>query len=110
MAWERPNEFRKVISSIGSFTNIKGGHVYPQRIMDSEKKPIRIFLEDTLNDQRNANDPNRDWHSQNEKMVAAFKAKGYDMNYIFGEGVHADNHGGSVMPEMMRWLWRDYPK
>jgi hypothetical protein len=43
-------------------------------------------------------------------MVAAFKAKGCDMNFMYGEGVHADNHGGSVMPQMLRWLWRDYPK
>ena len=110
VAWERPDQFRKVISGIGSFTNIRGGHVYPQLIRDSEKKPIRVFLEDTLNDNRNANNPNRDWHLQNEAMVAALKEKGCDMTYAFAEGTHADDHGGSILPEMLRWLWRDYPK
>jgi enterochelin esterase-like enzyme len=110
VAWERPNEFRKVISCIGSFTNIRGGHVYPKLIQEGEKKPIRIFVEDTLNDNRNADDPKRDWHLQNDAMVAAFTAKGYDMTHVFAEGTHSDSHGGSVMPDMLRWSWRDYPK
>src|SRR5438128_4821116 len=29
VAWERPDAFRKVLSHVGSFTNIRGGHVYP---------------------------------------------------------------------------------
>ena len=28
-AWERPDYFRKVVSHIGSFTNIRGGYAYP---------------------------------------------------------------------------------
>jgi enterochelin esterase family protein len=110
VAWERPNEFRKVISCIGSFTNIRGGHVYPKLIRETEKKPIRIFLEDTLHDLPSPNNPNRDWHLQNIAMVDAFKEKGYDMTYVFEEGAHSDAHGGSIMPQMLRWLWRDYPK
>src|SRR5690242_9906671 len=41
VAWQRPDVFRKVISVIGSFTNIRGGHVYPDLISKSEPKPIR---------------------------------------------------------------------
>ncbi len=110
VAWERPDEFRKVISCIGSFTDIRGGHVYPKVIRESEKKPIRIFLEDTLHDNPNTRNPNRDWHVQNEAMLAALKEKGYDVKHDFAEGTHSDAHGGSIMPEMLRWLWRDYPK
>src|SRR5262249_20083488 len=40
VAWERPDAFRKVISLIGSFTDIRGGHVYPDLVRNSEKKPI----------------------------------------------------------------------
>jgi enterochelin esterase family protein len=43
-------------------------------------------------------------------MVAALKEKGYDMDFAFGEGNHADNHGGAILPDILRWLWRDYPK
>jgi len=110
VAWERPDQFRKVISCIGSFTNIRGGHVFPKRVRETDKKPIRVFVEDTLHDLPNPTDPNRDWHVQNEAMVAALKEKGYDFTYAFAEGVHSDNHGGSIMPDMLRWLWRDYPK
>jgi enterochelin esterase family protein len=109
VAWERPNEFRKVISLIGSFTNIRGGHVYPDLVRQNDRKPIRIFLQDGVNDLRNARDPKRDWHLQNQAMVAALKEKGYDLKYVFGEGGHSDDHGGAILPDILRWLWRDYP-
>src|SRR5437868_1662460 len=54
VAWERPDQFHKVISCIGSFTDIRGGHVYPDLVRKSERKPIRIFIEDTLHDIPNA--------------------------------------------------------
>src|SRR5581483_2524132 len=76
VAWQRPNQFHKVISTIGSFTNIRGGHVYPDLISQSERKPIRIFLQDGLNDNRGRRrngageyDPKWDWHAQNLKMA-----------------------------------------
>jgi enterochelin esterase family protein len=109
VAWERPDQFRKVVSCIGSFTNLRGGHVYPELIRKSDPKPIRIFLEDTLHDNPKPEDPRRDWHVQNEAMVAALKEKGYDMTYRWAEGTHSDAHGGSIMPDMLRWIWRDYP-
>ena len=110
VAWERPNEFRKVISCIGSFTDIRGGHVFPKLVRDNEKKPIRVFLEDTLHDNPRPENPKRDWHVQNVAMLAALTEKGYDVKHSFAEGTHSDSHGGSIMPEMLRWLWRDYSK
>ena len=44
VAWHRPDQFRKVLSTIGSFTNIRGGHVYPDLIRQSERKPHPHFL------------------------------------------------------------------
>jgi len=108
VAWERPDVFHKVITCIGSFTNIRGGHVFPERVRTSEKKPIRVFLEDTLRDNPNA-DLRRDWHKQNVLMVAALKEKQYDMTYVYADGTHSDSHGGSIMPDMLGWIWRDYP-
>lgn len=109
VAWHRPDQFRNVISFIGSFTNIHGGHVYPQLVRDAAPKPIRIFLQDGVNDLRNPNDLDRDWHLQNQAMVAALNEKKYDMAYVFGEGGHSDDHGGAILPEMLQWIWRDYP-
>src|SRR6266850_3274496 len=41
VAWERPDDFRKVLSIVGSFVNLRGGHVYPERVAAADKKPIR---------------------------------------------------------------------
>ncbi|MBA3440011.1 MAG: alpha/beta hydrolase [Pyrinomonadaceae bacterium] len=110
VAWERPDQFRKVISLIGSFTDIRGGHVYPDLISKSDRRPIRIFIQDGIQDNRNPDNLARDWYLQNQAMVAALKEKGYDMTYVFGEGGHSDDHGGAILPDILRWLWRDYPK
>ncbi len=110
VAWERPDQFRKVISLIGSFTNIRGGDAYPRLVREAERKPIRIFIQDGVHDLRNPRDPRRDWHIQNQAMVAALKDKGYDMTFVFGEGGHSDDHGGAILPDILRWIWRDYPR
>jgi enterochelin esterase family protein len=107
-----------VLSTIGSFTNIRGGHVYPELIRTNDRKPIRIFLQDGVNDNRglrgegaNATyNPDRDWHAQNIKMVEALREKGYDVNFTWGIGTHSNKQGGAILPEMLRWLWRDYPR
>ena len=113
VAWERPNEFRKVLSLIGSFTNLRGGHAYADIVRKSGKKPIRIYLQDGRNDNRgigrNGNyDETRDWFFQNVRLMEALRDKGYDLNYQWGMGRHSQKHGGAVFPDMMRWLWRDH--
>jgi len=114
VAWERPEHFRKVLSIVGSFTNIRGGHQYADIVLKSEKKPIRIFLQDGRNDNRalNANgsyDETRDWFYQNVRLMQALTTKGYELNYAWGMNRHGQAMGGAIMPEMMRWLWRDQP-
>lgn len=113
VAWERPNDFRKVLSIVGSFVNLRGGHVYPELIRKSEKKPIRIFLQDGRNDNRGtgrdgAYDETRDWFLQNVRMMKALTEKGYEVNYAWGMNRHGQKMGGPILPEMMRWLWRDH--
>lgn len=113
VAWERPDQFSKVLSTVGSFTNIRGGHRYPDIIRDSERKPIRVFFQDGRNDNRGQRragryDPEWDWFKQNVRMVEAMSAKGYDINYTWSIGKHSLTHGGVILPEMMRWLWRDH--
>jgi len=115
VAWHRPDQFSKVLSTIGSFTNIRGGHEYPNMVLASERKKIRIFLQDGLNDNRGQRrggqyDPKWDWHAQNRLMVQALESKGYDVNYCWGIGTHSNKQGGAMLPEMLRWLWRDYPR
>ena len=114
VAWERPDQFRKVLSGIGTYVDLAGGHVYPEKVMTSDRKPLRIFMIDGRNDNRGINadgayDPTRDWFYQNVRLKDALVAKGYDVNYAWGMGVHSHDMGGAMLPEMMRWLWRDHP-
>ncbi len=109
VAWERPKEFRNVISLIGSFTNLKGGHVYPELIKKADPKPLRVFLQDGAMDNRSPQDPKRDWYLQNQLMIQALKEKKYDFASVIGNGGHSDDHGGAILPFMLRWIWRDHP-
>jgi enterochelin esterase family protein len=112
VAWERPDQFRKVLSMVGSFTNIRGGHAYADIVRKSDRKPIRVFLQDGRNDNRGQRrggeyDATWDWFLQNVRLVEALLNKGYDVNYTWSIGKHGARQGGPLVPEMMRWLWRD---
>ena len=114
VAWERPNEFRKVLSIVGSFVNLRGGHAYADIVRKSDKKPLRVYLQDGRNDNRVAGrggtyDESRDWFLQNTRLMRALSDKGYDLNYTWGIGRHGQKQGGAILPDMMRWLWRDQP-
>jgi enterochelin esterase family protein len=103
VAWQRPDAFRKVLSHVGSFTNIRGGHVYPALIRKTEKKPIRVFLQDGSHDLDNQHG---NWPLSNQQMAAALKFADYDYRFVFGDGGHNGRHGGAILPESLRWLWR----
>ena len=104
VAWERPNEFRKVLSTIGSFTNIRGGNVYPSLIRKTEPKPLRIYMADTSGDIDNAYGS---WPWSNQLMASALKYMRYDFHFDWAEGfAHSSDHGGALFPEALKWLWR----
>src|SRR5438094_427146 len=69
VAWERPERFHKVVSHIGSFTNIRGGYIYPAQIRQTQKqpKPLRVFLQDGANDLDNLHG---NWPLSNQDMAA----------------------------------------
>ena len=105
VAWQRPDEFSKVLSHVGSFTNIRGGHVYPALIRKTERKPIRVFLQDGANDLDNLHGS---WPLANQQMAAALKFADYDHKFVYGDGGHNGKHGGAILPDSLRWLWRDH--
>ncbi|MBL8823831.1 MAG: esterase family protein [Planctomycetia bacterium] len=106
VAWERPDLFRKVLSHVGSFTNIREGHLYPDLIRKSQgsPKPIRVFLQGGLNDLDNRAG---NWPLANQEMAAALKFAKYDYRFEFGTGGHSLAHGAAIMPESLKWLWRE---
>lgn len=128
VAWHRPDAFRKVISSIGSYVSIgyrpaadgkamvPGGDLYPTLIRKSDIRPLRIFLQDGSKDLSNEHG---DWFLANQQMLSALNwananadrehrpGPRYDVKHVWGEGGHSDEHGGALLPDILRWLWRD---
>jgi len=105
VAWHRPDAFSKVLSHVGSFVNIRGGHAYPTLIRKTKRKPIRVFLQDGANDLDNKHGH---WPLANKQMAAALKFSKYDYKFVFGDGGHNGKHGGAILPDSLRWLWRDW--
>ena len=103
-AWQRPEAFSKVFTTIGSFTNIRGGNKFPEMVLAEPKKDIRVYSQDGSHDLTNQFGV---WPEANQKMADAWKAKGYDYQFVMGEGTHDGRHGGMLMPDALKWLWRD---
>ncbi|HKQ37407.1 MAG TPA: SMP-30/gluconolactonase/LRE family protein [Verrucomicrobiae bacterium] len=106
-AWERPDAFSKVFSTIGTYVGLRGGNDYPTLIRKTEPKPIRVFLQDGTND---LNIYGGNWWVANQDMLSALEFAGYDVKHEWGDGGHNGKHGGAIFPAAMRWLWRDYPE
>jgi sugar lactone lactonase YvrE/enterochelin esterase-like enzyme len=105
-AWERPDAFRRVFSAIGTYVGLRGGNVYPTLIRKYEPKPIRVFLQDGSAD---ANIWGGDWWMANQEMERSLVFVGYEVNHEWGEGGHSGQHATKIFPEVMRWLWKDWP-
>lgn len=105
-AWERPREFSRVFSAIGTYVGLRGADRYPTLIRKYEPKPLRVFLQDGSNDN---NIYAGDWWKANETMERALTFGGYNVKHIWGEGTHNGKQGTAIFPEVMRWLWKDWP-
>ena len=112
VAWERPNEFSKVLSWVGSFTNIasgksgrEGGHNYEAMVRKTPKKPIRVFLQDGASDLDNNNG---NWPLANQTLAKSLEFAKYDYKFVYGNGFHSNKHGRAIMPDSLRWLWRGW--
>ena len=106
-AWERPGEFSRVFSAIGTYIGLRGAERYPTLIRKYEPKPLRIFLQDGTND---LNIYAGDWWKANETMERALTFAGYEVNHVWGEGQHSGLHGSALFPQAMRWLWKNWPE
>ncbi len=106
-AWNRPDAFRRVLSFIGSYTNLKGGHDYAWLVRKTEPKPLRVYLQDGKNDQ---NIYSGNWFIGNQDLYSALQYSGYDSTFTIGEEGHNMRQGGPLMPDALRWLWRDWTK
>src|SRR5262245_28610585 len=106
-AWNRPDQFRRVITWIGSFGNFRGADRLPGLIRRTEPRPIRVFMQTGRQDLVNYAGS---WYLENPRMAAALEFAGNDVRIELGEDGHSNRHGASILPETLRWLWRDYPQ
>ncbi len=131
VAWHKPDQFRNVISMIGSYTSIAyrpaqdgqpmvpGGDLYPTLIRKNPIKPIKIFLQDGNSDLDNAHG---NWFLANQQILAALNYANtaadakqvpgprYQVKHEWGDGGHSDVHGGAILPDILRWIWSDAAK
>lgn len=104
-AWTRADLFGRAVSFLGSFAQMPGGNPYPTVVREEDPKPLRIFMAAaTLDLSHDAAEMN--WFSENLQTAAAFAERGYDFRFVLGDGSHDLNHGGVLLPEALRWLWR----
>ena len=105
-AWERPDAFRRVFSTIGTYVGLRGGDEFHTLVRKTEPKPLRIFLEDGYND---LNIYAGDWYIANQQMNSALTWAGYEVEHAWGEGAHSSEHALKIIRDALVWLWKDYP-
>jgi len=114
-AWNRPDQFHRVLSFIGTYVAMKGADSLPALIRKTEPKPIRVFLQDGHNDHIVPGEPwgtfyAGSWPINNQVMYEAFESAGYDAKLVLGSEGHNMKQGAAIMPDALRWLWRGYPE
>ncbi|MEO8173515.1 MAG: SMP-30/gluconolactonase/LRE family protein [Sediminibacterium sp.] len=106
-AWERPDAFTRVFSAIGTYVGLRGGHNYSTLVRKTAPKPLRIFLQDGSDD---LNIYAGDWWKANESMERALSFSGYEVKHVWGEEGHSGRQGTAIFPDVMRYLWKDWPQ
>ena len=104
-AWNRPDQFRRIYTTVGTFVGLRGGNELPVLVRKTEPKPLRIFLQDGRND---LDIYCGSWWVANQDMLSSLTWAGYEVNHEWGEGGHNRKHGNAIFPDVMRWLWKGW--
>ena len=106
-AWNRPDMFSRVYTTVGTFVAMRGGHEYPAIVRKTEPKPLRIYMQDGWYDVWNP--IFGEWFEYNLLMESAFNFAGYEAFHVWNRGNHSIKYGALAFPDAMRWLWKGYP-
>ena len=104
VAWERPDQFRRVLPPSAVSPISAAATSFLALVRKMEPKPIRVYLQDNDHD---LNIYAGDWTLANQQMLSALTYAGYDVKFVPGQGGHDSNTAGAVFPDALRWLWRD---
>jgi len=83
VAWHRPDCFHKVMSHVGSFCDIRGGHQYPFWIRQWPKRELKVFLQSGENDLETQFGS---WWICNLQMAKALEWRKYEHQFVGGKG------------------------
>ncbi len=107
VAWHHPNAFRRVFSIVGTYVDMRGGERYPTLIRKTMPKPLRVFITDNNHDVQGSVG---DWWLANHRMYQALKYSGYAVRRFWGVGGHSATPADTILPHVLRWLWKDWKK
>ena len=105
-AFFRPDAFRRVISFIGSYTDLRGATNYGALVRKFEPKPIRVFQQDGKNDQ---DIYSGSWPIGNTDLAAGLKFGRYEAMMTWGEGQHDGVQSTALFPDALRFIWKGWP-
>ena len=107
VAWNRPDLYSRVYTTVGTFVAMRGGNNYSNIVRKTEPKPLRIYMQDGWYDVWNP--IFGEWFEHNLLMESAFNFAGYEVFHKWDRGNHSIKYGTIAFPDAMRWLWKGYP-
>ena len=106
-AWHRPDLFGKVFTGVGTFVAMRGGNDLQALVRKTEPLPLRVFIQDGSNDVWNPLFGH--WYEGNQMLASALAFAGYDMQSDWSDGGHNVKRSTEIFPQVMEWMWRDWP-
>lgn len=106
-AWHRPDLFGKVFTGVGTFVAMRGGNDLQALVRKTEPLPLRVFIQDGSNDAWNALFGH--WYEGNQLLASALQFAGYDVQCDWSDGGHNVTRSTRIFPQVMEWMWRDWP-
>lgn len=106
-AWHRPDLFGKVFTGVGTFVAMRGGNDLQALVRKTEPLPLRIFIQDGSNDVWNPLFGH--WYEGNQLLASALEFAGYDVKCDWSDGGHNVKRSTEIFPQVMEWMWRDWP-
>ena len=107
VAWNSPDLYSRVYTTVGTFVAMRGGNNYSNIVRKTEPKPLRIYMQDGWYDVWNP--IFGEWFEHNLLMESAFNFAGYEIFHKWDRGNHSIKYGTMAFPDAMRWLWKGYP-
>jgi len=105
--WHRPDLFGKVFTGVGTFVAMRGGNDLQALVRKTEPLPLRIFIQDGSNDAWNPLFGH--WYEGNQLLASALQFAGYDVQCDWSDGGHNVTRSTQIFPQVMEWMWRDWP-